>query len=383
MNVIQSRFCAIVLSAYLTTACSSAAMKTGGAAPVSATAGTSSPPTSAGAATQAGRTASAGTSPTSGSRASTDAGAAVANSAGVAGKQGPAGGSSAPATVAPDNTKNAGGSTGGGAAAGTTGAISKAGSGGASAPPSSTGTPDKSEGCGKAPPSSDTSVMVGSGTGSYILDLPSNYDNNHPYPLVMVWHGAGVTNTAFHDYLNMHQVVGNDAVVVTPECVSGGSMWPNDASYFDAVLEHFSANYCIDKSHVFTTGHSMGGMHTALLGCLRGDKLRGDAVLAAPHSAGQCVKGNMAAMMSVGMSDFVASYMTEFSYWAMYGGCDMNMKNAVDPMSFYKGALDESGMCTDYGGCAPGTPVRTCTFSGGHEIPPWVAGAVWDFFKKL
>jgi hypothetical protein len=71
------------------------------------------------------------------------------------------------------------------------------------------------------------------------------------------------------------------------------------------------------------------------------------------------------------------------SYWSMYGGRDMTMKKMVDPMSFYKGALDESGMCTDYGGCKAETPVRTCTFAGGQEIPPWVAGAVWDFFKKL
>jgi poly(3-hydroxybutyrate) depolymerase len=233
------------------------------------------------------------------------------------------------------------------------------------------------------PPGSDTSVKVGSGTGTYILDLPSNYDNSKAYPLVISWHGAGVTNTAFHDYLNLHAVIGSDAILVTPECANGGSNWPNDASYFDAILDHFSMNYCIDKSRVFSTGHSMGGMHTALLACQRADKLRGDAVLAAPHSAGNCVKGNMAAMMSVGMSDFVANYMTEFSYWAMYGGCDANMKTPVDPMSFYKGALDESGMCTDYGGCNPNTPVRTCTFSGGHEIPPWVAGAVWNFFKKL
>lgn len=76
-------------------------------------------------------------------------------------------------------------------------------------------------------------------------------------------------------------------------------------------------------------------------------------------------------------------YMTEFAYWSLYGGCDANMKNSVDPMSFHKGALDQSGMCTDYGGCKAETPVRTCTFTGGHEIPPWIAGAVWNFFKNL
>jgi polyhydroxybutyrate depolymerase len=252
----------------------------------------------------------------------------------------------------------------------TAGMPATAGAGGASG---STSTPPaKSPGCGKAPPANDKSVMVGSGTGSYILDVPPGYDNNKAYPLLFVWHGAGVTNTAFHDYLNMKAVAGNEAIIVTPECVNGGSNWPNDASYFDALLEHFSANYCVDTGRIFTTGHSMGGMHTGLLGCPRADKLRADAVLAAPHPNGMCVKGNMAAMMSVGDSDFVANGPTEFAWWAEKNGCDKSMTMPVDPKE-----------CVEYGGCSPGTPVRTCTFSGGHEIPPWVAGAVWGFFKKL
>jgi poly(3-hydroxybutyrate) depolymerase len=255
--------------------------------------------------------------------------------------------------------------------------------GAAGAPPVSTGTPDKSAGCGMAPPASDTSIMVGGMTGKLIVDLPKAYDNTKPYPLILVWHGFGVKATDFHGYLNMVAVAGSDAIIVTPECLNDGSMWPADMSYPDALLEHFEAAYCVDKNRLFTTGHSMGGMYTGQIGCQRGDKFRGDAVLAAPHAAGNCVKGKMAAMMSVGMSDSVASYMTEFAYWSMYGGCDMSMKKPVDPMSFYKGALDESGACTDYGGCAANTPVRTCTFAGGHEIPPWVASAVWDFFKKL
>jgi len=117
----------------------------------------------------------------------------------------------------------------------------------------------------------------------------------------------------------------------------------------------------------------MGGMYTGQIGCERGDKFRGDAVLAAPHPTGNCVKGNMAAMMSVGDSDFVADGSVEFPWWAQKNGCDFSMKMPVaDVME-----------CTEYGGCDPGKPVRTCTFSGGHEIPPWVAGAVWGFFKGL
>jgi poly(3-hydroxybutyrate) depolymerase len=225
--------------------------------------------------------------------------------------------------------------------------------------------------------------MVGGMTGDLIVDVPKAYDNNKAYPLILVWHGFGVQAPMFHDYLNIQAVAGEEAIIVTPECLNGGMNWPSDMSYPDKLLEEIPAKYCIDTKRIFTTGHSMGGMYTGQIGCQRADKFRGDAVLAAPHASGNCVQGDMAAMMSVGMNDGIASTATEFSFWAKYGGCDESMKMMVDPMSFYQGPLDKMGTCVDYGGCKAETPVRTCTFAGAHEIPPWVAGAVWDFFKKL
>ena len=153
-------------------------------------------------------------------------------------------------------------------------------------------------------------------------------------------------------------------------------------SYPDALVAHFEAAYCVDKSRLFTGGHSMGGVYTALIGCQRGDVFRGDAILAGPHATGTCKKGTMAVYQAEGMSDPVANYMTEFPWWAMENGCS-TMTTPVDPMSFYTKALDESGTCTDYVGCGALTPLRTCTFMGGHGIPPWDSFAIWDFFKKL
>jgi polyhydroxybutyrate depolymerase len=234
-----------------------------------------------------------------------------------------------------------------------------------------------------APPTNDTSIMVGSSKGALIVDLPKNYDNTKAYPLFLVWHGFNVTAVMFHDYLNIHAAVGDDAIVVTPECLDGGTMWPTDMAYPDAIVKHFEDAYCIDKSRLFTAGHSMGGAYTGQIGCQRGDVFRGDAVLAAPHPVGACKKGTMAVYMAVGMSDPVASGPTEFPWWSMENGCAAGMTTPVDFSTFYKMTPDESGTCTDYGGCGALTPLRTCTFMGGHEIPPWDALAIWDFFKKL
>jgi poly(3-hydroxybutyrate) depolymerase len=323
---------------------------------------------------------SAGTAPGAG-------GSTLVGGAGTSGSAAVSGASGTPGTTAPGATAGSGGVAAAGAGssiagiggslaggAGGVGGMDAAGSSGMGGMGSAgtSATPEMSAGCGKAPPASDTSIMVSGMTGSYILDLPTDYDNTKAYPLVFVWHGAGVTNTAFHGYLDMHAVVGNDAILVTPECLNDSGSWGTDMAYPDALIEHFETNYCIDESRLFTTGHSMGGMYTGQIGCQRGDVFRGDAVLAAPHPGGQCVDGNMAAMMSVGDSDFVANGPTEFAWWAAKNGCDASMTMPVDPMQ-----------CVEYGGCDPDKPVRTCTFSGGHEIPGWVAGAVWGFFKGL
>lgn len=255
-----------------------------------------------------------------------------------------------------------------GAPAAGTGAEPVAGTG-------STEGPAMSAGCGKDKPATDTSIMVGSSTGTYILDVPPDYDNTKPYPLILVWHGATVTNTMFHGYLDMKAVAGNEAIIVTPECLDGGSSWPRDMAYPDALLEHFESNYCIDSSRIFTTGHSMGGQYTGMVGCQRGDKFRGNAVLAMSHPAGACVGlDTMSAMFSVGLSDgVVRDPQAEAKWWAESRGCDSAMTiPQTDPMQ-----------CVEYGGCTAGTSVRTCSFAGNHEIPNWTAGAVWNFFKKL
>ena len=126
------------------------------------------------------------------------------------------------------------------------------------------GMVQKSGGPGMAKPSAvETTIMVGSTTGNITVDIPTDYDQNKAYPLFLVWHGFGVTGTAFHDYLTIHKTVGNDAIVVTPECLnsggSAGTMWPTDMSYPDALVAHFEAAYCIDKSRLFTAGNPPAG----------------------------------------------------------------------------------------------------------------------------
>ncbi|HET6335892.1 MAG TPA: hypothetical protein VFG30_21850 [Polyangiales bacterium] len=371
-NLLRVTNARVLTSLLLLSACSSDDPATPGNVVV-AGAGGAATSSSAGTTSTAG-TAATGAAGTGISMGSAAGRASMPSTAGAAGQAAAGSGGRAAPPGGDVNMGAAGQATpaGAGGMMATAGMPATAGAGGA--PGTTPGTPTKSPGCGMAPPANDTGTMITAGMVPYILDMPPGYDNNKAYPLLFVWHGFGVDNASFHGYLNMKAVAGNDAIIVTPEIIGGGAMWPQNTSYFDGLYEHFTTKYCVDTNRVFTTGHSMGGMHTALLGCQRADKLRGNAVLAAPHATGQCVDGNMALMLSVGDSDTVvsANHDTEFKWYAERNGCNASMSMPVDPMQ-----------CVEYAGCMPNKPVRTCRFAGGHEIPGWVAGAVWGLFKKL
>ena len=53
-----------------------------------------------------------------------------------------------------------------------------------------------------------------------------------------------------------------------------------DFAFFDALLEAFSADYCIDLDQIFAVGHSLGASFANSLGCARGSVIRGVGTVA-------------------------------------------------------------------------------------------------------
>jgi poly(3-hydroxybutyrate) depolymerase len=246
-------------------------------------------------------------------------------------------------------------------------------------------TAEKSSGCGKEPPAAPaTSVDFNGVARTIIVDVPQGYDKNRAYPLVFSWHGAGVSVDMFRGYLNIPAAVGADGLVVSLETATGSSgQWDytNDPKFFDALVDKFESEYCIDKHRLFSTGHSMGGMFNHYLACNRANVLRGGAPLAASPQAGmQCV-GKLAIWYSQGESDVVGNGPTTRDFWVQNNGCDGSKGTPVSPSPCEGNSY--TCTCTDYTvGCAE-TPVRYCTFPGGHEIPTFIGPGVWSFFKGL
>jgi polyhydroxybutyrate depolymerase len=238
------------------------------------------------------------------------------------------------------------------------------------------GSPPNTAGCGVAPLASDTSIPVDGMTGSFILDLPTNYDNRRAYPLVMVFRGANVTVSAFRSYLNLEPVVGPDAIIVTPDCLNAASAWDvqRDLPLVDALLTHLETAYCVDPTRIFAVGHSAGGFFVSTLGCMRGTELRGIAPLSAGPPSGTCT-GEFAVWISQGNQDTAFGLMNgraDRDFWVQRNACDASSSTSVDPSP-----------CVEYSACNPGFAVRYCEYNGDLGLPSFAAAGLWGFFKEL
>lgn len=287
---------------------------------------------------------------------------------------GPGGGVSG---VDPGATGGAGGRVDGGMMAGNPGGSAAdggapvpAGDGGGAAQPSS--------GCGMEPAaaSGDATISVNGMDRRYVLALPQSYDKSRPYPLVLAFHGAGLTGTQFRSFFNLVTPVAADAIVVYPTGTGGQWDVRRDLPFVDALIMQLQSSYCVDTQRIFATGHSNGAFFTNAIGCQRGDVLRAIA----PMSGGQqqqasSCKGEVAVWVSHGASDNIV--MTSYGrqtrdFWVRRNECDAMMSTPVMPSP-----------CVEYQGCAAGSPVRYCEYPGDHNLMANSAQTIWAFFKQL
>jgi hypothetical protein len=372
--------------------------------------GTSSP----GAAGQAGAGGSGAPAGTAGGPAdqtgaagTADQSGAAGTGAGTAGAAGPTGTAGGGAAGTGDLSGAAGtgagtaGATGtaGGGAAGTTGAGGSGGSAGASG--HATGM---SAGCGKAnndPPAMyvEHDIMVNVAPAyapaysmrKYFTYMPHNYDPTKAYPVTMWGPGCGASGP------EGNQLMGSGAtdsyieiqLLQKNSCFSTSSADSPEVPYFDVVLQQISDNYCIDKGQVFVAGYSSGSWLTHLLGCQRGNVIRGigsaSGGILVDH--GTCT-GPIAAIMTADSSDTtnpiisidMATGTPKGSGAArdrilMTNGCQMTSKpwNPAFPG------------CQIYDGCMTDFPVVWClTMGQGHSTGGINSSkGFWQFWSTL
>jgi poly(3-hydroxybutyrate) depolymerase len=228
---------------------------------------------------------------------------------------------------------------------------------------------------------------------SYLLSVPPGYTGKDPLSLVLVFHERASSGAKVKVDLPIEGKAGEKAIFVYPDgqpqfIANNDTGWDlqstpdgkegNDVLLFDALVSAVSDTYCLDTKRVFAAGFGYGGEFVDTLGCYRGDKLRAIAPIAGGdvfHD--EFCKGTPAAWIAHGTDDVTIGYdkfaIPSRDHWLTTDACGMT-STPTAPMP-----------CESYAGCKAGAAVTFCghTGLGGHVIPGFAAGAIWDFFTAL
>jgi poly(3-hydroxybutyrate) depolymerase len=371
----------------------------------------------AGASGGGGRTGTGGSA--SGGRGGSGSGAVIgsggAGTAG-AGRGGAAGFGNSGVTGGAGGT--AGGTTGRGGAGGTAtgaGGTAAVGAGGSGAGGATAGL---SAGCSKAPTIASSNynnghhitITVGGMAREYILNVPTNYDNTHPYKFVIAYHELNGNDDEMYrnSYYHLLPLSNNTTIFVAPNGQQNGASctqasgcgWPNpndsDMLFADAVVSQIEQNFCVDTNRIFATGWSYGASMSEQTACERplsgethGWGVRAIAIYSVAYlsNTDNCKASSskpVAYYASHGTNDTVLPYSGGVSIaqtWAAADGC------TPQPPTQATG----SHICTDFMGCSGGYPVEFCSFVGPHTPDPtdpgqntsWEYQNVWTFLSQF
>ena len=256
---------------------------------------------------------------------------------------------------------------------------------------------------------------------TYIVYLPQVAAST-PVPLVFVHHGYTMSGQNMYDITGYPALADREHIAVAfPDgqggasnltapwnvganvCPADGAPPPvatgDDFAFLDAMKADIAQDQCIDTSHVFVTGFSMGGYFAHHAGCA-GTGIAG----VAPHSGGthdlaQCANAKKPIIMFHGSADPLVpagcddpnaiqplSEGAAAARWAAHNGCAMTTTSR---------SID-NGTCVTYDGCPAGGQVELCTFNamghcwaGGDGVNVYSCGNYesateleWSFWKQ-
>lgn len=139
-------------------------------------------------------------------------------------------------------------------------------------------------------------LTVNGNTRSFLIYLPSGYNNAGKMPLIFAIHGGSGTPEGMINLANFRSIAERDKVVlVYPEGIQknwndGRPTGPNqlginDVGFFNQICDYMIANYAVDGTKIYATGISNGGFMSSRLGCELSNRIAAIAVNAATIEA--------------------------------------------------------------------------------------------------
>ncbi|MEU8081762.1 cellulose binding domain-containing protein [Catellatospora citrea] len=260
-------------------------------------------------------------------------------------------------------------------------------------------------GCGRTPTltSGTRSIQSSGQTRSYILSMPSSYQNTRPYRLIFGLHwlngtandvATGGSDGSAWAFYGQKQLSNDGTIFVAPQGISNG--WANtngrDVTLIDDLVSLIEGDLCVDTSQVFAMGWSYGGAMSYALACARPAVFRAVVVYSGANLSG-CSGGTQpVAYFGIhGTHDSVLNISSGRSVrdtFVRNNGC-----TAQNPREPAQGSLTH--ITTVYSGCRSGYPVQWAAFDGDHAPHPvdgstatsgtrtWTSAAVNTFLAQF
>jgi poly(3-hydroxybutyrate) depolymerase len=242
-------------------------------------------------------------------------------------------------------------------------------------------------------------LMAGGLNRSFVYYAPATLDPNTPAPVVIVPHGYTMNADMMFEITGFAALADQEKFIAVfpngqqpgmgapwnagmPDCTSTLGILPlangDDNAFIDAMLAFAEADQCVDRSHVFMTGFSMGGYFSNETGCQRAD-----VRAIAPHSGGThdlsaCPVQNKPVLVMHFEGDALIPYQCGVQArdrWAQRNGCQLEQPDVTQVLG---------GRCEYYKGCAAGGQVAMCSFMNpaGMRSEPFV-GHGWSGGSKM
>ena len=233
---------------------------------------------------------------------------------------------------------------------------------------------------------------LANGGRGFDVRIPDNYDKNHPYWLVFVFHPRGGTAAGMDNggssgydfaYNGLQQQSKNGAIFVAPNGLGNG--WGNsggeDLTFTDDMVSLIEQNFCVDTTHIIASGFSWGSGMSYEIACARA-KVFHAAVLYEGGVLSGCdpdpqgsTTDPIAYMQIEGLNDTTLSIGGSYSMrdkFVQNNSCTAFPSSDDKPGSALEPTVGGSvgHICTNYAGCSTGHPLRWCVTTSVHTPAP-------------
>ena len=155
--------------------------------------------------------------------------------------------------------------------------------------------------CGGAAPAgreaTRDSVRVGDTIRTYVLHAPPGDAEGTPAPLLLVFHGTGESGHTMRRLAGLETVAqARDLLIAYPDaavgnwaegcaCSRADLLGIDDTGFVRAIVDDVARHHPVDRSRIYATGFSQGGLFVHRVACEMADLVVAAASVAAPMSA--------------------------------------------------------------------------------------------------